>query len=63
MKKRQLIFFQILIMIIHAILGTYHINPIDKIIALYDEKIALYERILKDKEVMIEELKRDEIHK
>lgn len=25
-------------------------NPIDKIVELYDEKIALYERMLKDKE-------------
>jgi len=31
-------------------------NPIDKIIQLYDEKIALYERMLKDKEEMIERL-------
>ncbi len=41
-----------------SILGTYHINPIDKIITLYDEKIALYERMLKDRDVMIEELKK-----
>jgi transcriptional regulator with XRE-family HTH domain len=41
-----------------SIWGTYHINPIDKIIALYDEKIVLYERMLKDKEMMIEELKK-----
>jgi len=33
-------------------------NPIEKIISLYDEKIALYERMLKDKEMMIEELKK-----
>ena len=33
-------------------------NPIDKLIQLYDEKIALYERMLKDKEIMIEELKK-----
>src|SRR5690348_10711472 len=33
-------------------------NPIEKIIELYDEKIALYERMLKDKEMMIEELKK-----
>ena len=32
-------------------------NPIDKIVQLYDEKIALYERMLKDKEMMIESLK------
>lgn len=29
-------------------------NPIDKIIQLYDEKIALYERMLQDKNVMLE---------
>jgi len=33
-------------------------NPIEKIVQLYDEKIALYERMLKDKDGMIEELKR-----
>jgi hypothetical protein len=33
-------------------------NPIDKVVQLYDEKIALYERMLKDKEAMIEELKK-----
>lgn len=33
-------------------------NPIDKIVQLYDEKIALYERMLKDREMMIEELKK-----
>ncbi|MGN6352178.1 MAG: helix-turn-helix domain-containing protein [Parafilimonas sp.] len=33
-------------------------NPIDKIISLYDEKIALYERMLKDKDGMIEELRK-----
>ncbi len=32
-------------------------NPIDKVVQLYDEKIALFERMLKDKDVMIEELK------
>ncbi len=31
-------------------------NPIEKIIQLYDEKIALYERLLRDKEEMIERL-------
>jgi transcriptional regulator with XRE-family HTH domain len=31
-------------------------NPIDKIVQLYDEKIALYERMLKDKSDMIEKL-------
>jgi len=31
-------------------------NPIDKVVQLYDEKIALYERMLKDKSDMIEKL-------
>ena len=35
---------------------NYQFNPIDKIVQLYDEKIALYERILKDKSDMIEKL-------
>jgi transcriptional regulator with XRE-family HTH domain len=39
-----------------SILGTYHFNPIDKIIELYESKIELYERMLKDKNVMIEKL-------
>ncbi len=33
-------------------------NPLDKIVQLYDEKIALFERMLKDKDAMIDELKR-----
>jgi hypothetical protein len=32
-------------------------NPIDKIVELYDDKIALYERMLKEKEEMMAELK------
>jgi len=31
-------------------------NPIEKVIQLYDEKIALYERMLKDKTEIIEKL-------
>lgn len=31
-------------------------NPLDKVVQLYDEKIALYERMLKDKTEMIEKL-------
>jgi transcriptional regulator with XRE-family HTH domain len=31
-------------------------NPIDKIVQLYEEKIVLYERMLKDKSDMIEKL-------
>ncbi len=33
-------------------------NPIDKLVELYEGKIALYERMLKDRDGMIEELKR-----
>jgi hypothetical protein len=33
-------------------------NPIDKIIQLHDEKIALYERMLKEKDEMMERLER-----
>ena len=33
-------------------------NPIDKVVLLYDEKIALYERMIKDRDTMIEELKK-----
>ena len=31
-------------------------NPLDKVVQLYDEKIELYERMLKDKNEMIEKL-------
>ena len=33
--------------------GTMHINPIEKIIELHEEKIALYERMLKEKDDMM----------
>src|SRR5680860_1383173 len=33
-------------------------NPIDKIVQLYDEKIALYERMLKEKDEMMAKLER-----
>lgn len=33
-------------------------NPIDKIVQLHDEKIALYERMLKEKDEMMEKLER-----
>ncbi len=36
--------------------GTYHINPIEKIIQLHKEKIALYERMLKEKDDMMARL-------
>lgn len=32
-------------------------NPIDKIVQLYEEKVALYERMLKDKEEIINHFK------
>jgi transcriptional regulator with XRE-family HTH domain len=38
--------------------GTYNINPIEKIIQLHEEKIALYERMLKEKSDMIERLEK-----
>lgn len=41
-----------------SVFGHYHFNPIDKVIQLYDEKIDLYERMLKDKNEMIEKLER-----
>ncbi|MEO8533409.1 MAG: helix-turn-helix transcriptional regulator [Flavobacterium sp.] len=33
-------------------------NPVDKIVQLYDEKIALYERMLKEKEEMMQRLEK-----
>lgn len=33
-------------------------NPIDKIVQLYDEKIALYERMLKEKDEMVTRLEK-----
>jgi transcriptional regulator with XRE-family HTH domain len=33
-------------------------NPIDKVVQLYDEKVELYERMLKDKNEMIDRLER-----
>jgi transcriptional regulator with XRE-family HTH domain len=42
----------------HALNLNSTFNPLDKIVQLYDEKIALYERMLKDKDMMIEELKK-----
>ncbi|MGJ1367898.1 helix-turn-helix domain-containing protein [Sphingobacterium spiritivorum] len=38
--------------------GTYHINPIEKIVQLHDEKIALYERMLKEKDDMMARLEK-----
>ncbi|MCP1996107.1 helix-turn-helix transcriptional regulator [Flavobacterium sp. HSC-61S13] len=33
--------------------GTQNIHPIDKLVQLHEEKIALYERMLKEKEEMM----------
>ncbi|WPO83453.1 helix-turn-helix transcriptional regulator [Chryseobacterium sp. JJR-5R] len=38
--------------------GTYNINPIDKLIQLHEEKIALYERMLKEKSEMMDRLEK-----
>lgn len=37
---------------------TYNNNPVDKIIQLHEEKIALYERMLKEKDEMMERLEK-----
>jgi transcriptional regulator with XRE-family HTH domain len=39
-------------------LNIQHINSIDKIIQLHDEKIALYERMLKEKDEMMVRLEK-----
>lgn len=36
--------------------GTFNINPIEKILQLHDDKIALYERMLKEKDEMMARL-------
>ena len=38
--------------------GSMHFHPIDKLVQLHEEKIALYERMLKEKEEMMQELKK-----
>ena len=38
--------------------GEYHLNPIEKIIQLHEEKIALYERMLKEKDEMMSRLEK-----
>src|SRR5690606_7144522 len=38
--------------------GTYNINPIEKIVQLHEEKIALYERMLKEKDEMMARLEK-----
>jgi len=37
---------------------VYHVNPLEKIIQLHDEKIALYERMLKEKDEMMARLEK-----
>lgn len=38
--------------------GTIQSDPVDKIMRLHEEKIALYERMLKEKDEMMERLER-----
>jgi transcriptional regulator with XRE-family HTH domain len=38
--------------------GTIHFHPIDKLVQLHEEKIALYERMLKEKDEMMERLEK-----
>ncbi|MGQ3014223.1 MAG: helix-turn-helix transcriptional regulator [Flavobacteriales bacterium] len=38
--------------------GTYHINPIEEIRKLHEEKMALYERMLKEKDDMMVRLEK-----
>ncbi|RKS26582.1 helix-turn-helix protein [Flavobacterium endophyticum] len=38
--------------------GTMHVHPIDKLIQLHEEKIALYERMLKEKDEMMVRLEK-----
>ena len=38
--------------------GTIHFHPIEKLIQLHEEKIVLYERMLKEKDEMMERLEK-----
>lgn len=38
--------------------GTMHFHPIEKLVQIHEEKIALYERMLKEKDEMIGRLER-----
>lgn len=38
--------------------ATFNVNPIEKLIQLHEEKIALYERMLKEKEEMMQRLEK-----
>ena len=45
--------------VMHALyINNATINPIDKIVQLHEEKIALYERMLKEKEEMMNRLEK-----
>jgi hypothetical protein len=38
--------------------ATFNVNPMDKLIQLHEEKIALYERMLKEKDEMMVRLEK-----
>ncbi|WP_460553236.1 helix-turn-helix domain-containing protein [Ferruginibacter profundus] len=38
--------------------GTMNFNPVDKLVQLHEEKIALYERMLKEKDEMMAKLEK-----
>ncbi|UFH35382.1 helix-turn-helix domain-containing protein [Flavobacterium acetivorans] len=38
--------------------GTYNVNPLQEILKLHEEKIALYERMLKEKDEMMARLEK-----
>lgn len=38
--------------------GTYNVNPLQEIIKLHEEKISLYERMLKEKDEMMDRLEK-----
>lgn len=38
--------------------GTYNVNPIQEILKIHEEKIALYERMLKEKDDMMQRLEK-----
>ncbi|MDA4696002.1 hypothetical protein NY544_09930, partial [Enterobacter hormaechei] len=38
--------------------STFNVNPIEKMVQLHEDKIALYERMLKEKDEMMERLEK-----
>ena len=45
--------------VMHSLFSNYPtFNPIDKIVQLYDEKVVLYERMLKEKDEMMARLEK-----